>query len=470
MVVSIPNLGDASESRRYIENDISCYNHEASDHPGTFTKRRRAGMTTGQKQPLLTPLLSWFLFAMILANIASSMSQMLIPIYLTELGASVVQVGLVFTLTSVVSLVLQIFGGWISDSIGRLKAIAIGSVGGILGFVAILLAPSWQWMVLALAIYQFPFALVGPSFGAFIAENSTIENRGKVYGLTDTIYQITGVVGPPLGGFLAGAYGFKIMLLAAAAFYTTAAALRIWMATTMTSPVNVETRQLTFSSFKISIKGMVALLLSGGVVTWIFVTDGVRDVAFRLSGEIQPLYLEQIGGLTLAQIGILGSIFSVAMMFSPLLSGRLGDRYGERVPISAGFFLIFMAYMIFIQAAGFLGFAVVWVIFGFGVGLLSPAYQSLISKVIPRQSLGIFTGLFHSSLGLISLPAPLLGAQLWARVSPQFPFIITGIVALLSVLPTWFKFKLPPEAETPGESGSSAAEDRVAVVEAQEGT
>jgi MFS family permease len=146
----------------------------------------------------------WFLFAMILANIAGSMTNLLMPLYLTDLGASVGQVGLVFTLTSVVILLLQILGGWISDSIGRLRAIAIGSVGGVLGFLFMLLAPSWQWMLLALSVNQIPYALVGPSFSAFIAENSTDENRGKVYGLTSTIYQVVGVIGPPLGGFPGG--------------------------------------------------------------------------------------------------------------------------------------------------------------------------------------------------------------------------------------------------------------------------
>ncbi len=382
---------------------------------------------------------------MILANIASSMSMMLLPIYLTDLGASVTQVGLVFTLTSVVILVLQVLGGWISNSIGRLKAIAIGSVGGILGFAAMLLAPSWEWMVLALAIYQIPFALVGPSFGAFIAENSTTENRGRVYGVTDTIYQVTGIIGPPLGGFLAGLYGFKPMLLVASLFYTAAAVLRIWMARTMKSPVQAGDRQLTVSSFKLSVRGMLVMLFSGGVITWIFLTDGVRDIAFRLSSELQPLYLEQVGGLTLAQIGLLGSIFSVAMMVSPILSGRLGDRYGERVPISAGFFMIFAAFMIFIQAQVYAGFIFTWIVFGIGVGLLSPAYQSLISKVVPQKSLGIFNGVFNSSLGLISLPAPWVGAQLWARFDPRLPFVITGVVSLLSIIPTWLKFKVPDQ-------------------------
>jgi len=402
-------------------------------------------MTQNDKQPLLTPIMRWFMFAMVIANIAGSMFPMLMPIYLTELGASVTQVGLVFTLSSVAILILQLFGGWVSDSIGRLRAIAIGSIGGVIGYTAILLAPTWQWMLVAISVAQIPYALVGPSFGAFIAENSTEKNRGKVYGLTDTIYQITGVVGPPLGGFLAGAYGFKMMLLVSAVLYTIAAGLRIWMATTMTSPEEKTPEKLTVSSFKLSLKSMWALLIGGGVISWIFVTDGVRDIAFRLSSELQPLYLEQVAGITVEQIGILGSIFSFAMMFTPILSGRISDKYGERVPISLGFLMVFGAFMIFLQVNAFIGFAVTWIVFGVGVGLLSPAYQSLISKVVPQKLLGVFTGMFRSSLGLISLPAPWVGALLWDRFSPRLPFIIRAFVALLTVIPTWFKFKVPDQ-------------------------
>jgi DHA1 family multidrug resistance protein-like MFS transporter len=415
------------------------------------------------KQSLLTPIMRWFMFAMVLANIAGSMYAILLPIYLTELGASVVQVGLVFTLSSVVILILQLIGGWISDSIGRLRAIAIGSVGGVIGFISMLLANSWQAMLLAISVGQIAYALVGPSFGAFIAENSTKENRGKVYGITETIYQITGVVGPPFGGFIAGIYGFKPMLLVAAILYTTAAALRIWMARTMRSPEEAAPQKLTVKSFQSSLALMFSMVLSGGVVTWIFITDGVSDIAFRLSNELQPIFLEQIAGIPLVQIGLLGSFFSGAMMLTPILSGRIADKYGERVPISIGFLMTFFAYLIFIQVSDFIGFAATWAIFGFGVGLLSPAYQSLVSKVVPKEKLGIFTGMFRSSLGLISLPAPYVGAQLWDRFNPKAPFIITAVLSLLSVIPAWFKFKIPQEgsamAETVPESSLQPSVD-----------
>lgn len=402
---------------------------------------------TQPKTPLLSPLMRWFLFAMILANIAGSMTTMLMPIYLTELGASVGQVGLVFTMTSVVILTLQILGGWISDSIGRLRAIAIGSVGGVLGFIAMLVAPSWQWMLLAISINQIPYALVGPSFSAFIAENSSEANRGRVYGATDTIYQVVGIVGPPLGGLLAGAYGFKAMLFVATLFYTAAAGLRIWMARTMHSAADHEPRKLSASAFKHSMLAIWGMIIGGGVITWIFVTDGVRDIAFRLSGELEPLYLEQVIGLSLAQIGLLGSVFSVAMMLTPMLSGRFSDKYGERVPISGGFLMVFFALMLFVVAKTYLAFIGIWVLFGAGVGLLSPAYQSLISKVVPSKSLGAFTGLFYGSIGFISLPAPWIGARLWERFDPRLPFLLTAVLSLLTIIPTWLKFKVPDKPE-----------------------
>ena len=117
-----------------------------------------------------------------------------------------------------------------------------------------------------------------------------------------------------------------------------------------------------------------------------------------------------------------------------------------------GFGLVFIALIIFLQVGAFIGFAITWIIFGIGVGLLSPAYSSLISKVVPQKMLGLFTGMFRSSLGLISLPAPWIGAKLWEIFNPKFPFWITIGAVFVTLIPVWFKFKVPDKPDPIGTS------------------
>ena len=398
---------------------------------------------TDEKQSLLTPVMRWFLFAMVLANVASNMYVMLLPVFLKELGASVAQVGLVFTLSSLVPLALQIFGGWISDSIGRLRAIAIGSIGGVIGQFMMVASPTWQWMLVAISIASIARAFVGPSFGAFIAEQSTEITRGRVYGLSGTIFQVVSVIGPPLGGFIAFRYGFRIMLLVSAILYCIAALIRIWMARTARFKAEKKSKKLSIRTFRTQLGTMIGLILSGGLVTWIFITDGVGDIAWRLSDQLFPLYLNDQIGLTVAQIGMLEAVFGIAMMTATLPAGWLSDKIGERITIMIGFFLVFLGFVFYLQSQDIIGVGISWAVFGLGVGGLVPPYDSIVSKAVPEHMRGTAFGLFRTSLGVISLPSPWIGAQLWERFNPKVPFQITSISTLITIVIVWFKFKLP---------------------------
>jgi len=400
-------------------------------------------MAEVKKQPLLSGLLILFLAAMVLANIGGNMYGGLLPLYLKDLGSSIPQIGLFFTISQIVPLLLQILGGWVSDTLGRLRAIAIGSVFGVIGFIPLILANSWGWLVLAVAIGSVSGALVGPSFDAFIAEHSSEENRGRVFGISQTIFMVVSVVGPPLGGWLAQDHGFKLMLLVAGTLYFCAAILRIGMAREA-AKTDTAKKKLSFDGLKSNMGAMFGMIFSGGLITWILITDGFRDVSFQLSGNLMPVYMEEIGGLSILQIGWVNSLFGLCVMLTTMPGGWLSDKVGERVGIASGMVLLSSALLLFVNIpAGntwlyFLG----WAVAGMGMGIMMPAYQSLISKAVPQHLRGTAFGLFSTSLGIISLPAPWIGAQLWDRVSPQFPFTITAIAMLLAVVPIWLKFKL----------------------------
>jgi DHA1 family multidrug resistance protein-like MFS transporter len=398
-----------------------------------------------KKTPLLTSRLKLFMGTMILANIAGHMHQPLLPLYVQELGADVGQVGLFFTLGAVAPLLFQIFGGWLSDSIGRLQAIAIGSLAGVAGYFVYVLAPSWPWLLLATVTGAMAVSFVAPSYMAFIAEESTEKTRGRVYGLSSSLFMIVGVVGPPIGGYLSQYLSFKAMFLAAGVLYTIATVIRLFMARDAQRSEAESREKPTLANLKASLAAMGGLVLAGGVVTWIFLSDGVRDVTFSLSFQLLPLYMQNLMGLSYVQISWLSSIHALVNMAILTPAGWLSDKKGERIGIVAGFALIAVALAVFLNSRVFAGFAVVWALFGMGGALIDPAYNSLVSKVVPKRLRGTAFGLLSTSIGLISLPAPYIGAMMWERFAPQVPFYVPLVATLLTLPIIWFKFRLPAD-------------------------
>lgn len=396
-----------------------------------------------KSRPLLTVNLRWFLVGMIAANIAGQMVYSLLSIYLVEMGASVGQVGLVFTIASLVPTALQIFGGWLSDTIGRLRAIALGSTISVLGYVLFFISPSWEWVMLGLCVEYISGAMVAPSFNAYIAEQSDENQRGRVFGLTSSIFMIVTVIGPALSGFIAYRLGFRPMLLVALIFYAAATVLRIWMARAERFASARAPEKPTWAGLKTQTLGMFSILVAGGILTWIWVTDAVGDTSFSLISQLYPIFLKDIGGMNVEQIGLLNAAWGAVVILAGYLAGWLADRTSERTVIVGGFILEAFGLALLVQLSGFTGFLTAMMVFGLGNGALMPAYQSLISKVVPEDKRGMAFGLFGTSLGLLSLPFPWIGAQLWERFSPQTPFWFTVAACLISIPIAWLKFRYP---------------------------
>jgi len=403
---------------------------------------------------LLNLNLRWFLLGMILANIAGQMAYSMLSLYLIDLGASVGQVGLVFTVASLVPMVLQLFGGWISDTIGRLRAIAIGSSVAVFGYLLFFISPSWEWVMLGLCVEYVSNSFVGPSFAAYIAEQSDEAVRGRVYGVSRGIYMVVTVIGPALAGLLAHRFNFRLMMMVAFVFYVLATVVRIWMATAERFKPVRSAEKPTLTGLTTQMKAMFALLFAGGILTWIWITDAIGDTSFNLTGQLFPIYLSTIGKLTLEQIGFLGSAWGLASILGSFLGGWLTDKRNERTIISAGFLLITLSLIGMITVRTLFGFLAARFLNGLGTGLLMPAYDSLISKVVPENKRGLAFGFFGTSLGILSLPMPWIGAQLWEHVSPQTPFWITVAVCAISIPIVWFKF-VSPSLKKSDEKGSA---------------
>lgn len=404
-----------------------------------------------QKKPLINMNLRWFLLAMILANIAAQMAYSMLSLYLIDLGASVGQVGLAFTVASLIPMLLQLIGGWVSDTIGRLRAIAIGSSIALIGYLLFSISPSWQWVMVGLCVEYVSNSFVGPSFGAYIAEQSEEKSRGRVYGVARGVYMVVTVIGPALGGWVAYQLDFRPMLTIAFCLYAAATAVRLWMATANRFAPKRAAEKPTLSGLKTQMSAMFGLLLAGGILTWIWITDAVSDTSSDLISKLFPIYLSEIGGINVAQIGLVNAAWGVTTIAASFVGGWLTDKWSERAMIASGFLLTALALAGVIVSRSLWGFMAAMGLHGFGFGILMPAYNTLISKVVPENKRGLAFGFFGTSLGILSLPMPWIGAQLWEHISPQTPFWVTVAACAVVVPIVWFKFILKAKENPPVE-------------------
>ena len=381
---------------------------------------------------------------MALTEAMRAMTSIQIPVYLRSLGADVAQVGLFFTISAIAPVALMVLGGWLSDTIGRLLSFYIGCVAGGLAFIVYAISPTWEFALLAPPLQAISYSLIRPSYRAYIADHTRPENRGRVFAIAEAAANVTWIFGGPLGGFIAHNSGFYALFLVTSTGGIVAAALAVFLISRSGGvSTDLPQERPSLGSLRTSMLQMTRVILSGGLVTWLLITDGIRDVSFRMSFDLMPVYLSDEWGLTLQQIGLLDGIFGVVLVLAGYPAGWLTDKVSERLALVSGLASVLASRLAFVYASSFAGFAVSWSLLAIGVAMMDPPIQSLISKAVPPRLRGITVGLLATSWGIVSLPSPWIGGLLWTYFGPRVPFLATVALGSLALIPAWFKLAAP---------------------------
>jgi DHA1 family multidrug resistance protein-like MFS transporter len=394
------------------------------------------------KRPLISLPIALFLAGIAFAELSRTMTMVQVPIFLRELGADIRQIGLFFTISLIFPFILRIIGGWLSDSIGRLRALWLGSLAGALAYVPYAIAPSWQVALLGPALLSIAVAFIYPSYRAYIADNTDEERLGRVFGIAETVRNIAWIVGPLYGGLLAQNLGYRWMFIAAIMSFGVATIIFITLTYTIDQRVAAPTVKPSLTALQSSLREIFILIISGGLVTWLLITDGVYDIASRLSFDLMPVYLSDIAGLSKQAIGLMDSIHGVAWVVASPLAGILVDKTSERFAVINGLILLILSRLVFALTSGFWGFTFSWILLGLGGAVMNPALNSLVAKCVPSQLRGITYAFLVTSVSLIALPFPWIGSLFWNAINPKAPFLITVVVGSLAIVPAWRKLKV----------------------------
>jgi MFS family permease len=189
-------------------------------------------------------------------------------------------------------------------------------------------------------------------------------------------------------------------------------------------------------------------MISGGLVTWLLITDGVYDIASRLSFDLMPVYLSDIANLSKQSIGVMDGIHGIAWVAASPLAGWIVDKTSERLAIVSGLILLITSRLAFALAFNFWGFTFSWVLLGIGGAVMKPAINSLVAKGVPQRLRGITYAFLVTTVSFIALPFPWIGSLIWNAIDPKAPFLITVLVGSLAIIPAWIKLH-PPKTPPP---------------------
>ena len=285
-----------------------------------------------------------------------------IPLYATELGASVSQVGVIVATISYVTAFFLIPFGMLSDRFGRQKLLIGGLAVFTLAPLLYPLANNPEQLIIIRAIHGLAAAAFLPTAIALVVDLTPETKRGEAIGWYTASLQLGLMSGPITGGFLTSQFGFN------AAFYGCSAISFIGLV-------------LAFSRLRaIAHRPAVTPVEASSSWRWlgqplaiaVLLAPLLVAVGSGTIGSYIPLYGMGFGMTETDAGAIITAVYaSSAALRAP--AGRLADRVDRKLLLIGGVGLSAVAVSLFAFFHGLAQFIIIGIVFGIGMGIAMPA-------------------------------------------------------------------------------------------------
>ncbi|MDR7481482.1 MAG: MFS transporter [Armatimonadota bacterium] len=264
--------------------------------------------------------------ALFLWTFGIGLYEQLVPIFARQLGASPVHLGTLFNLRYLALAGGYLIGILVADRWRRRTVIIASWVSAAPVPLLLAAAPAYVWLLPGLLLYEVTFFGL-PAVHAFVAERVTPDRLASTFATLGMMTSTAFLVAPTLGGVVADRWGIRATLLLAAACYavSTAVVLRVRGA----PPAPRRSGPALPMAWPALRPQLPVLLLVAGPA-----------VAVLAAAPFLTPFLREVRGLSLSEIGFLGSMTAVGGVALTAVGGRLGDRLGV-TPALAGALLVY---------------------------------------------------------------------------------------------------------------------------------
>lgn len=330
--------------------------------------------------------------------------------------------------------------GNLSDKYGRRPVLLASLLGFGIDYLFLALAPTYGWLFVGRVIA----GITGASFttaSAYIADVSTPETRAKNFGMIGAAFGLGFVIGPALGGLLAG-LGIRAPFYAAAILCLLNCLYGYFV---LPESLSRENRR-DFHWKRANPLGSLRLLKRnpaiGGLALSFFLIY-LASQAVQGNWSFFTIYRfnwsEKMVGISLAVVGVLVGVVQGGLI------RFINPKLGNEKSIYVGLLLYTLGLVLFAFATEG------WMMFAFLVpyclgGIAGPALQSILAGHVPQNEQGELQGALTSLMSISTIIGPLIMNNLFKYFTtdnapfhfPGVSFLLGAIFMLLSVVIAWY--------------------------------
>ena len=355
----------------------------------------------------------------------------LFPLYAELFGATPTQIGAIASMFALTRTGLATIFGSLSDRYGRKKLIVYGFLFYAVVMSTFAVAQNVSHLFILRGLQGVASAMVWPSAQAVVADSTEPKERGRAMAYFSAAWQVSMIVSPAFGGFLAQLYGYRApFLITGGVMLPIALLIQFYVSETIKSSVSIltvreplknrlktSTREIRESAYFFTLLGlMVAAFIS---------TFGIT-----LINPLLPIYAETKVNATLTHITLAYTLMGLTGTIFRIYAGSISDRVGRRSLILVGnvcaSLLTFPMIIIRtpFQMIGILSIRAV------GWAFSDPATQALLSDVVDENKRGKIFGLYATVSGAAMILGPFVGGALYEVYGGEFSFAVCGLLCL----------------------------------------
>ena len=360
----------------------------------------------------------------LLADVASEMLYPVIPVYLNEIGFSVLLIGVLEGVANFTAAFTKGYFGKRSDETGlRLPFIRLGYFLSAASkpLMAALAVPLWIFFVRT--VDRLGKGLRTAARDALLSQNATPQTKARVFGFHRSMDTLGAAIGPALALLLLlafpGNYTFIFLLAGIPGLLSVAL---IFLLKENRKPSSTLIKGGFFSFFRywsiasLSYKKLVAGLL-------LFALFNSADIFLLLKTK-------EITGddrLTIGAYIVYNIVFALASY--PL--GALADKIGIKKVFVSGLLLFALVYFLFATAPSTLVIYTAFVLYGIYAAATEGIAKAWITNLADQQNTATALGFYTSCESICALLASVLAGWLWMAFGSRITFLTTAGVALL---------------------------------------